>query len=364
MTDFNEKQLKELADSAIDSDMAENDISVLEGDRALDTIFYALPPEERKNDGRVSDKWLSKYDHIRKHGGLAFYGVDPLTGERTECISFKPNQPISTDRKYEQPPKSENQAFYPAVTDRIWQLTSEIFGAPMPTDKDQTYWLWVMEQQIPIIITEGCKKALSAMSKGYPAIALTGIWNGVIANRDENGNTESYKLIPSLYPFLGEAKIYIAFDRDQKAGTIKKVIQARSVLAKKLIEIGCQCYSMPWDSETKGLDDLIFSGGVDALKLSISNAQELTGEAPNFKKRPVANILAETIAKEWKDRIHYDTKTKCWRVYKGGIWDSITPDDMEQAVYRRVVQDAPEVASSNYIANITTFLRWILTAEK
>jgi hypothetical protein len=364
MTDFNEKQQKELEASAIDSELADINISALEGDRALDTIFYALPTEERKNDGRVSDKWLSKYDHIRKHGGLAFYGVDPLTGERTECISFKPNQPISPDRKYEQPPKAENHAFYPAVNNRVWQLVADRSGVAMPVIQNTTFWLWVMENKIPIIITEGCKKALSAMSLGFPAIALTGIWNGVIANRDENGETTSYKLIPSLYPFLGEAKIYIAFDRDQKAGTIKKVIQARSVLAKKLIEIGCQCYSMPWDSETKGLDDLIVSGGVDALKLSIANAQELTGEAPNFKKRPVANILAEAIAKEWNGRIHYDTKTKCWRVYNGGIWDSITPDDMEQAVYRRVVQDAPEVASSNYIANITTFLRWILTAEK
>jgi Domain of unknown function (DUF3854) len=362
MTDFNEKQLKELADSAIDSELADINISALEGDRALDTIFYALPPEERKNDGRVSDKWLNKYDHIRKHGGIAFHGVD-YGGNRADCISFKPDHPLSPDRKYEQPPHSKNQAFYPAVTDRIWRMVADRFGVAMPIHPDEIFWIWVWENKIPIIITEGCKKALSAMSIGFPAIALTGIWNGVIANRDESGTTLSYDLIPSLKN-LGETNIYIAFDRDEKAGTIKKVIQARSVLAKKLIEIGCQCYSMPWDSETKGLDDLIVSGGVDALNRSISNAQELTGEAPNFKKRPVANILAETIAKEWKDRIHYDTKTKCWRVYKGGIWDSITPDDMEQAVYRRVVQDAPEVASSNYIANITTFLRWILTAEK
>jgi Domain of unknown function (DUF3854) len=362
MTDFNEKQLKELLASAIDRDLADINISALEGDRALDILFYALPPEERKNDGRVSDKWLRKYDHVRKHGGLAFHGVD-YGGNRTDCISFKPAQPLSPDRKYEQPPYSKNQAFYPAVTDRIWRLVAERFGFEMPTNKEEIFWIWVWENKIPIIITEGCKKALSAMSLGFPAIALTGIWNGVTTNRDENGTTLSYDLIPSL-KFLEETKIYIAFDRDQKASTIKKVTQARSVLAKKLIEIGCECYSMPWDSQTKGLDDLIVSGGVEALNRSISNAQELTGETPNFKKRPVANILAEMIADEWKGRVHYDTKTRCWRVYSGGIWESITSDDMENIVYRRVVQDAPDVASSNYIANITTFLRWILTAEK
>jgi Domain of unknown function (DUF3854) len=364
MTDFNEKQLKELAASGIDSDMADKDILALEGDRALDTIFCSLPPEERKNDGRVLDKWLSKYDHIRKHGGLAFYGVDPLTGERTECISFKPNQPISPDRKYEQPPKSENQAFYPAVTDRVWQLTSEIFSVPMPTDKDQTYWLWVFENKIPIIITEGCKKALSAMSQGYPAIALTGIWNGVKTYRDENGKTESYELIPSLKHLRGQ-KIYIAFDRDKAAATIKNVIQARSVLANKLIEIGFECYSIRWNSDdAKGLDDLIVNSGVEALEQSISNAEKLTGETPNFKKPMAATILAEKIAKEWKGRVQYYLPTKLWRVYKKGIWESLDNDEMESVLYHRIIEDAPCLNSFNYVLTILKMVRASLIVEK
>ncbi len=84
------------------------------------------------------------------------------------------------------------------------------------------------------VALEGCKKALSAMSAGFPCVAVTGIWNGVNANRDENGKTESYNLIPTL-KHLSNCKIYIAFDRDQASKTIKNVIQARSVLAKALI---------------------------------------------------------------------------------------------------------------------------------
>lgn len=365
MSDFNEKQLKELAASSIARDLADINISVLDGDRALDAIFYALPLEERKNDGRVSDKWLSKYDHIRKHGGLAFYGVDPLTGERTDCISFKPSQPISPDRKYEQPPKSQNQAFYPAVNDRVWQLVADRSGVAMPVIQNTTFWLWVMENKIPIIITEGCKKALSAMSLGFPAIALTGIWNGVIANRNENGKTESYKLIPSLFPFLGDAKIYIAFDRDKAAATIKNVIQARSVLANKLIEIGCECYSIRWDSdEAKGLDDLIVSGGAEALEKSIADAEKLTGETPNFKKPMAASILAEKIAKEWKGRVHYHLPTKLWRVYKKGIWESLDNEAMETVMYHRIIEDAPCLNSTNYVITILKFVRAWLMVEK
>jgi hypothetical protein len=363
MTDFTEKQLKELADSEIARDLADINISALEGDRALDTIFYALPPEERKNDGRVSDKWLRKYDHIRKHGGLAFYGVD-YDGNRTDCISFKPNQPLSPDRKYEQPPKSVNQVFYPAVTDRVWQLVADRFSVAIPDDRNVNFWAWAWVNKIPVIITEGCKKALSAMSIGFPSIALTGIWNGVIAHRDDNGKVESYSLISTL-KFIRTDKVYIAFDRDKYSITIKNVIQARSILANKLIENGCECYSIRWNSDdAKGLDDLIVSGGVTALEASISGAEKLTGETPNFKKPMAATILAEQIAKEWKERVHYYLPTKLWRVYRKGIWESLDNDEMESVIYHRIIEDAPCLNSFNYVTTILKMVKAFLIVEK
>jgi Domain of unknown function (DUF3854) len=344
MTNFNDKQLQELAASAIDRELAEIHIIPLEGDAALQALYYALPKEERRNDGRISDKWLKRGEHIRKHGGLAFYAADPITGERTECISFKPNQPSSPDRKYEQPPKSQNQAFYPAI------------------GKD--FWKWTFENDLPIIITEGCKKALSAMSHGFPCVALTGIWNGVTAHRNDNGKVESYDLIPSL-KYLAGRKIYIAFDRDKAPATIKNVIQARSVLANKLIEIGCECYSLRWNSDdAKGLDDLIVSGGVEALEKSIAGAEKLTGETPNFKKPMAATILAEKIAKEWKGMVHYYLPTKLWRVYKKGIWESLDNDEMESVIYHRIIEDAPCLNSFNYVLTILKMVKASLIVEK
>lgn len=364
MTNFNEKQLQELAASAIASDLAQNNVFQVNGEQAQFLMFQFLTPEDRRNDGRVRDKWLSKYETILKHGGMAFHGCDPLTDQRTDCISFKPNQPLSPDRKYEQPPKSENQAFYPRVTDRVWQLVSDRFGVPMPVDDDVNFWPWVWVNNIPIIITEGCKKALSGMSFGFPTIALTGIWNGVIANRDENGKAESYELIPSLEQHLADRKIYIAFDRDEKAATIKKVIQARTILAKELIEIGCECHSLKWDDEYKGLDDLIAGCGVGALERSIVDAQQLTGVMLDFKSKPIASHLAQQIAKEWKGRLLYDYTTMTWNLYSEGIWHSLSNCKIEHFFYQRVLEEYPDLQSHNYVITILKFTRASLSVEK
>ncbi len=371
MSNFNEKQQKELAASGIDSHLAEEEILTPEGDRCLDSFFFALPPDERRNDGRLLEKWMKKYELIYKHGGMSFHGVDPLTGERTECISFKPNVPISPDRKYENPPGAEVQAFYPGMTYELWKVTADRFKVALPqgftfanpNDLAPGFWMWVFENDLPIILTEGCKKALSAISAGFPCIALTGIWNGVKANRDENGQTTSYDLIPTLRHLEG-CKILIAFDRDEKSATIKQVIKARSVLAKSLMEIGCECRSMKWDSKYKGLDDLIVGCGVEALEKSIAEAEKLTGHLPDFKKPMSASAFAEQIAKEWKERVHYHLPTKQWQIYKEGIWESIDSEQMESIFYKRIVEDAPDLNSHNYLVTILKFVRGLLMVGK
>ena len=372
MSNFNKKQLEELAASAIDHDIADLNIWVMDENRALEAIFYALGIEERINTGQVKAKWLRNYDPIYKDGGLAFFGVDPITDERTECISFKPNTPISPDRKYENPPKAPQQAFYPAVTYRVWHLVADRFKVPKPKGllfanpnfKAVGFWSWVLENDIQIIITEGIKKALAAISQGFPCIAVTGIWNGVKAVRKDNGETDYYSLIPSLR-HLKDKKILIAFDRDKAPATIKSVIQARSILAKELIEIGCECYSIRWDSnQAKGLDDLIVSGGIAALEKSIADAEELTGEIPNFKKPMAASILAEKIAKEWKSRVHFYLPNKSWRFYLKGIWEVLDEAEIETLLYNRILEDAPCLNSFNYVTTILKMVRGSLIVEK
>jgi putative DNA primase/helicase len=319
----------------------------------------------------VRDKWLIQFAHLRK-GGLAFYGVDPLTGDRTECLCFKPNYPISPDRKYENPRKALPQAIYPAVTYRIWKLVSDRFGVQLPPDltiddpssEAKNFWLWVIDNNIPVIPTEGAKKAMGTISQGFPAIALTGFWNGAPADRDESGKTTSYTLIPTLLPIATPDRVInIAFDRDKKASANKDVIQARSVLAKLLIERGSKPFSIPWDNDYKGLDDLIANCGIEALEKAIEKAEELTGEKPNFKQKPAPNILAEKIAKELKNKLLFDVGGKLWRYYDGGVWYEKTIEEIERYFYERVCLDVPENIPS-YIENVVKVAKWKLLQPK
>ncbi len=344
MSNFNEKQWKELEGSAISRHLAEKHIVPLEGKAALDAIFYALTSEHRRNDGRVRDNLLKKYDPIFKHGGLAFYGYHPITGERTECLSFKPTQPLESGRKYEQPPNSENQAFYPYGGDGYWQD--------------------VIDNDRNTILTEGGKKGLSGMSIGFPTVALPGVWNGVITHRDENGNTVRRELIPSLLHLAGR-KVFIAFDRDTKNSTIKKVTQARLILAEQLLKIGCKVYSMVWDSEFKGLDDLIVARGAAAVELSMLDAEELTKESiAKYRQKLYPNEIAHLIAQEWDGRVCYDRSARVWRVYLKGVWEAKTNDDMEDLFCQRVLQDVPGLKSFTFVTNVMRFTRCLMTVGK
>jgi hypothetical protein len=170
MPNFNEKQLKELEASEIASDIAELNVWAMVGEPALQAMFYALGNEDRKNTGQVQAKLLRSYDHIYKDGGLAFFGIDPVTGERTECISFKPNRPLSPDRKYENPPKAKPIALYPAVTYRVWQMVGERFKIELPTE---TAFINPNDFHVSLLQGSGTGSARSVTATGKPNITIS-----------------------------------------------------------------------------------------------------------------------------------------------------------------------------------------------
>jgi P4 family phage/plasmid primase-like protien len=363
--------IEEFKASALDPELVLLNITNLEGDLAVSALLWGLEPTNRTNTGIARERFTRPLQHVRQ-GGLAFYGVDPLTGERTECLSFKPDRPLSPDRKYENPRQVSPQAIYPAVTYRIWQMVSDRFNIPLPSDITLNnpasfaagFWLWAIANNLPLIITEGVKKALSAISQGFPAVALTGLWNWTDSIKDENGKTKQHRLIETLTPVATPDRIiHIALDRDKKAATNRAVIQSRSALAKCLIDAQSHPYSIVWDAEHKGLDDLISNCGVEGLELAITQQERLTGEVPNFKKKPAPNILAEKIAKELTGKLLYDSQGKMWRFYTEGVWEEKSWDEVERYFYERICLDVPELLPS-YVENVMRIAKWKLLQPK
>ncbi|MBF2077634.1 MAG: DUF3854 domain-containing protein [Synechococcales cyanobacterium T60_A2020_003] len=169
-------------------------------------------------------------------------------------------------RKYETPVGNGARAFLPPVPLQLRQ----VYGWNIPAGG--SFWDWIAAHpEIPIVLTEGGKKALAALSQGYVTIALYGINAGVskyetiAGERIRKLQTE---LIPDLQRFaLPDRRFILAFDQDVKPRTRHKVEAALADLSWHLERSGATVHVAAWDGQNgrcKGLDDLIVNAGVEA----------------------------------------------------------------------------------------------------
>ena len=153
----------------------------------------------------------------------------------------------------------------------IWKAIAKRCDVELPenilvTDDGRAFgfWAWVIENpKIPIIITEGAKKAGSLLTAGHAAIALPGIYNGYRQVKDDYGNKIGFPcLIPQLEVFAIEGrKIIFCFDNDVKPKTIKNVRTAIAKTGRLFAKAGCRVSVITWNYPEKGVDDLIVARG-------------------------------------------------------------------------------------------------------
>lgn len=274
--------------SCVDSELIQMNVISLEGDRPLDYLLYseALP---RRNDGRLGDGYLQRYQHTEA-GGWWCSGVDLVTGEADLWGCFKPEQPRINEQKgkpikYEHPPKISTGVFALRVPMRLWELLATRHHIEFNHDEwddtqpDGGFWQWLKEHpEIPLIITEGAKKAGALLSAGYGAIALPGIYGAFRTPKDEQGNRlGKSSLIPQMKKLVqGGREIYIAFDQDEKPKTIKAVRTAIRKTGYLLNQAGCEVKVITWESRLgKGVDDFIANQGQDAFDRAYQQALSL-----------------------------------------------------------------------------------------
>jgi len=130
----------------------------------------------------------------------------------------------------------------------------------------------------PIVITEGEKKALSAMSHGLNCLGLTGVWNWQKPRkRDDMGQAYGDRqLIDDLAGIAwANREVVVAFDSD--AAINRQVELAQQRLAEMLAQRGAKVKiaRLPQGAGNKklGLDDAIVTLGIEAVKDIIDAAQ-------------------------------------------------------------------------------------------
>ena len=278
--------------SGIHPDLIELNFFHLEGQAALDRLFIS-EKLKRTNSGAISYSILKRYRHIEA-GGWWVSGVDVLNKYSDDLYGqFKPLQPrLSADKgkiiKYEGPPKHPTGIIALKVSRLLWHSVAginniKLFLSPLALRLSSrtipiSFWEWVINNpEVPLIITEGAKKAAALLSLGYAAIALPGVFNGYRQPKDEFGRkTGLAKLIPQLQVFATPGrKVYFAFDKDTKASTIVNVNKAIAKTGKLFAKAGVDVKVVRWSESAKGVDDLIVEHSAEAFHQAYSKALSL-----------------------------------------------------------------------------------------
>ncbi len=278
--------------SGIHPDIIKLNFFHLEGNTALDRLFIS-EKLKRINTGMVSVSVLKRYRHVEA-GGCWVSGVDVLNNYDDDLWGqFKPLQPrLSADKgkiiKYEGPPKHPTGIIALKVSRLLWHAVArlnniKLFLSPLALrlsgrSTPISFWEWVVNNpEVPLIITEGAKKAAALLSLGYAAIALPGVFNGYRQPKDEFGRkTGLAKLIPQLQVFATPGRtISFAFDKDTKASTITNVNLALAKTGKLFTKAGVDVKVIHWQEKAKGVDDLIVQHGAEAFHNAYNKALSL-----------------------------------------------------------------------------------------
>ena len=201
----------------------------------------------------------------------AVWGNNPQNPESVYFgVQIKPDNPRSNAEgkpiKYESGlGKGEaSQPLFLKVPDPIWEQIATKWSVPiLPEDYEKGFWQWVINKpQIPVLITEGAKKAASLLSHGFVSLSVAGVSNGQYLG-DIN---------PHIKPFCQVGrKVALAYDSDLHLK--KSVRQELDRLGRLLATSGVVPYVMLWDDATKGIDDVISEFGASELDKIYSTAK-------------------------------------------------------------------------------------------
>jgi Domain of unknown function (DUF3854) len=300
-----EAHLIEWRASGVDDGITELNVRSLFGSVGYEYLHYSRLIS-RRNDGRLREGTLKAYRHIEEGGWWCNGGADPLNDfAPMQWGCFKSNKPRirkevgKKDKliKYEHPLKTATRPFLLFVPMYIWEKVANRYNIAI-SEKDKEnpggFWRWVWANNVPIVLTEGAKKAGSLLSAGYAAIGLPGIFGGYRSLLNSSGDSEGLKrLIPELACFAACGRMfYICFDYEEKLKTAENIKTATRTTGWLLEREKCYVQVVELPGPGKGVDDFIVANGVQALDslINISKPLKVWRKPVDAYKLPPAHL--------------------------------------------------------------------------
>jgi hypothetical protein len=196
-----------------------------------------------------------------------------ICGERAKPTSG----PLLETGKYLSAKGVPSKLTFLRVPLHIWLRVSERYGVKITGDN---FWEWVRDNNIPIVLTEGEKKAGCLLTLGFAGISVPGIWNARrVTSRDSAGKCDGERLHEDLIEFDTPGReITITFD--YRAGNYFQSVEFRaaSATAKCLQSAIGKIAILP--GPEKGIDDFVGAGGdVGAVIDTAKTIRELRAES-------------------------------------------------------------------------------------
>lgn len=368
MSSLDLSHYRHLKESAIDDDIIDLNFRSWNphNENDLDDIFTLLIADpSHRNNGTLKGKSQNDLANAIRSGGWVFEGRMGASIKLNDSRKDKDGKKI----KYESPRGAGNQQlFVPKVSVRIaLEIAEKIsiirsLDSIEPADEDKTFWDWFIDTDLPLIITEGCKKAASLVSAGYPAIALNGVYGWGTNDRDVFGNVEKddrnqniKTLNPDLNRFISNREVILAFDFDINPSTVEYVAKAKKQFIHKIFDIADKISELKW-SASKGIDDLIVAKGVKTLA-RIYGKRTLFKFEEEKKKQPTAWELAPgVVADVFGDTTRYDVEFKQYWEYRCGLWVQCA-DEYIFALVKTYLDTVTENYSTRLVGDAITFAR-------
>lgn len=293
--------LEEFRESAIPDRLTLANIEYLEGDSLIDLMTEVPIAKVQKSASYVTAaaaRIRARYACAAEGGWVGFgttidggFGAVPyvkLNSPRiaTEFKGFG-SEPRQKPVKYDGAEGCEALPILPWVDDLTAQAIYDRYKiTPLP---GETFWGAVLRRNMPLVVTEGLKKALALIAHGYPAIAIRGVtqWH---RKGDKDG------LHSGLAEFATQGRqISICFDQDSNPKTIHNVRKQIKDFGAALESKGCAVKVWGWlASEGKGIDDALYLQGQNAQSWCESVAQAAK-TLKDWQKQRLTEILFDAI---------------------------------------------------------------------